>query len=237
MVATFNVLYLLDANQISDVLRVNFMLLIMSIQNVYSCKLMGLLSEGKKIKIIQIFQVGILFCFASFFIFLNMRSNKKCQIFHVKDKNDDKWPPACNAEGVMESMAAAALSKAPPNLSCSLRHDAVKPSPICSPHHRSLDVRRGRRRTAWRRASFSTPSTPSAAEAQAPGLYSAKVYELTKENVDLVLDDVRPYLIADGGNVDVVSVDDGVISLQLQGRTSFPIDPLYTSIQLLPSLP
>ncbi|XP_074568364.1 nifU-like protein 1, chloroplastic [Curcuma longa] len=117
----------------------------------------------------------------------------------------------------MESMAAAALSKAPPNLSCSLRHDAVKPSLICSPHHRSLDVRRGRRRTAWRRASSSTPSTPSAAEAQAPGLYSAKVYELTKENVDLVLDDVRPYLIADGGNVDVVSVDDGVISLQLQG--------------------
>jgi NifU-like domain len=43
------------------------------------------------------------------------------------------------------------------------------------------------------------------------------VYDLTVENVDRVLDDVRPYLISDGGNVDVVSVEDGVISLQLQG--------------------
>ncbi|OIT21965.1 PREDICTED: nifU-like protein 1, chloroplastic [Nicotiana attenuata] len=51
----------------------------------------------------------------------------------------------------------------------------------------------------------------------APGLYSAKQFELTPENVDLVLEDVRPYLISDGGNVDVVSVEDGVVSLQLQG--------------------
>ncbi|CAN4112720.1 unnamed protein product [Withania somnifera] len=50
-----------------------------------------------------------------------------------------------------------------------------------------------------------------------PGLYSAKQFELTPENVDMVLEDVRPYLISDGGNVDVVSVEDGVVSLQLQG--------------------
>ncbi|KAL6954306.1 NifU-like protein 1, chloroplastic [Sarracenia purpurea var. burkii] len=50
-----------------------------------------------------------------------------------------------------------------------------------------------------------------------PGLYSAKKFELTPQNVDMVLEDVRPYLIADGGNVDVVSVEDGVISLKLQG--------------------
>ncbi|CAO2818703.1 unnamed protein product [Amaranthus hypochondriacus] len=50
-----------------------------------------------------------------------------------------------------------------------------------------------------------------------PGLYSSKQFELTVKNVDLVLEDVRPYLIADGGNVDVISVDDGVITLQLQG--------------------
>lgn len=35
--------------------------------------------------------------------------------------------------------------------------------------------------------------------------------------MDLVLEDVRPYLISDGGNVDVVSVQDGVVSLKLQG--------------------
>ncbi|VVA21150.1 PREDICTED: nifU [Prunus dulcis] len=61
-------------------------------------------------------------------------------------------------------------------------------------------------------------SNPSAAaESPSPGLYSAKKYELTVPNVDLVLEDVRPYLIADGGNVDVVSVEDGVVSLKLQG--------------------
>ncbi|WP_369294297.1 NifU family protein [Klebsiella pneumoniae] len=37
----------------------------------------------------------------------------------------------------------------------------------------------------------------------------------------MVLEEVRPYLISDGGNVDVVSVVDGVISLQLQGHLSF----------------
>lgn len=49
------------------------------------------------------------------------------------------------------------------------------------------------------------------------GLYSAEQFELNAENVDKVLDDVRPYLIADGGNIDVVSVDDGIVSLKLQG--------------------
>ncbi|XP_027099719.1 nifU-like protein 1, chloroplastic [Coffea eugenioides] len=50
------------------------------------------------------------------------------------------------------------------------------------------------------------------------GLYSAAdQFELTPENVDLVLQDVRPYLIADGGNVDVVSVQNGIVSLKLQG--------------------
>ncbi|KAM2062236.1 hypothetical protein ACFX1Q_047237 [Malus domestica] len=62
-------------------------------------------------------------------------------------------------------------------------------------------------------AFFQNPS----AESSSPGLYSAKQYELTVPNVDLVLEDVRPYLIADGGNVDVVSVEDGVVSLKLQG--------------------
>ncbi|KAE9615891.1 hypothetical protein Lal_00017670 [Lupinus albus] len=48
-------------------------------------------------------------------------------------------------------------------------------------------------------------------------LYSAQKFDLTATNVDLVLEDVRPYLISDGGNVDVVSVEDGVISLKLEG--------------------
>ena len=49
------------------------------------------------------------------------------------------------------------------------------------------------------------------------GFYSAVTRVLTPKNVDLVLNDVRPYLVADGGNVEVASVEDGVISLRLQG--------------------
>jgi len=60
-------------------------------------------------------------------------------------------------------------------------------------------------------------SNPSAPTGSSPGLYSAQKFELNARNVDLVLEDVRPYLIADGGNVDVVSVEDGVVSLKLQG--------------------
>lgn len=43
--------------------------------------------------------------------------------------------------------------------------------------------------------------------------------ELTLENVDLVLNEVRPYLIADGGNCSVAAVDKsaGVIYIQMEG--------------------
>jgi len=41
--------------------------------------------------------------------------------------------------------------------------------------------------------------------------------EMNVENVDKALEEVRPYLIADGGNVEVVNVDDGRISLRLEG--------------------
>ncbi|KAL4459185.1 hypothetical protein ABPG75_014050 [Micractinium tetrahymenae] len=42
--------------------------------------------------------------------------------------------------------------------------------------------------------------------------------EMTVEAVDKALDDVRPYLIADGGNVEVVAVESGRVMLQLQGN-------------------
>ena len=41
--------------------------------------------------------------------------------------------------------------------------------------------------------------------------------ELTEENVERVLDDVRPYLMADGGNVELVEIDGLVVYLRLQG--------------------
>ena len=41
--------------------------------------------------------------------------------------------------------------------------------------------------------------------------------DLTFENVDNVLDTVRPALMADGGNVELVDVEGGIIKLRLQG--------------------
>jgi len=38
-----------------------------------------------------------------------------------------------------------------------------------------------------------------------------------KERVEEVLDKVRPYLQADGGNVELVDVKDGIVSVRLQG--------------------
>jgi Fe-S cluster biogenesis protein NfuA len=42
--------------------------------------------------------------------------------------------------------------------------------------------------------------------------------DLTKEQVDGVLDKIRPSLIADGGNVELIDVKDGVVKLKLVGH-------------------
>ncbi|MGF1478931.1 MAG: NifU family protein [Cyanophyceae cyanobacterium] len=40
---------------------------------------------------------------------------------------------------------------------------------------------------------------------------------LTTENVENTLDEMRPYLMADGGNVELVDIDGPVVKLRLQG--------------------
>ena len=60
---------------------------------------------------------------------------------------------------------------------------------------------------------FSGGGGPQGGEAQAATAGSA----MTAESVNAVLDEVRPYLIADGGNVSVARVEDGVIDLELEG--------------------
>ena len=40
---------------------------------------------------------------------------------------------------------------------------------------------------------------------------------LTEENVEQVLDEMRPYLMADGGNVRLVEIDGPIVKLELQG--------------------
>lgn len=41
--------------------------------------------------------------------------------------------------------------------------------------------------------------------------------ELTPDNVEKVLDELRPYLMSDGGNVELVELDGPIVRLRLQG--------------------
>lgn len=40
---------------------------------------------------------------------------------------------------------------------------------------------------------------------------------LTKENVEQILDELRPYLMSDGGNVELVEIEGPIVQLRLQG--------------------
>jgi Fe-S cluster biogenesis protein NfuA len=40
---------------------------------------------------------------------------------------------------------------------------------------------------------------------------------LNNQNVETILDEMRPYLISDGGNVELVDIDGPIVKLRLQG--------------------
>ena len=46
---------------------------------------------------------------------------------------------------------------------------------------------------------------------------STETMALTLENVETVLDELRPFLMADGGNVVVVEIDGPIVKVRLQG--------------------
>ena len=56
-------------------------------------------------------------------------------------------------------------------------------------------------------AAEAAPTTPEASDPRA----------LTVENVERVLDELRPYLMADGGNVEIVEIDGPIVKVRLQG--------------------
>jgi len=47
---------------------------------------------------------------------------------------------------------------------------------------------------------------------------SCEELELTSENVEIVLDEVRPYLVADGGNCSFISLESGIVTIALEGN-------------------
>ena len=59
--------------------------------------------------------------------------------------------------------------------------------------------------------------SPFESDPELPAHAEGSSSELTRANVERVLDEVRPYLIADGGNVELVDIVDKTVRLQLQG--------------------
>jgi len=47
---------------------------------------------------------------------------------------------------------------------------------------------------------------------------STETMALTNENVEKVLDELRPFLMADGGNVEVVEIDGPIVKVRSAGR-------------------
>ena len=68
----------------------------------------------------------------------------------------------------------------------------------------------------WHLSRISCQVRMQKALAAAGEAHAGETPDLTPETVNAALDEVRPYLIADGGNVEVASVEEGVVFLRLQ---------------------
>jgi Fe-S cluster biogenesis protein NfuA len=64
---------------------------------------------------------------------------------------------------------------------------------------------------------ISTATTTTTTDSSTSTSASNEILDLTWENVELVLDGMRHYLIQDGGNVIIDDIDGPIVKLQLQG--------------------
>ena len=48
-------------------------------------------------------------------------------------------------------------------------------------------------------------------------IMSSDTLALTNDNVEKVLDELRPFLISDGGNVEIAEIDGPIVKVRLQG--------------------
>jgi Fe-S cluster biogenesis protein NfuA len=73
--------------------------------------------------------------------------------------------------------------------------------------------------TAYTTAYTAVATSPvePALEAAAGGAEELDPRALTLANVERALDELRPYLMADGGNVEVVEIDGPIVKVRLQG--------------------
>ncbi|KAI3445601.1 hypothetical protein Pfo_002266 [Paulownia fortunei] len=117
--------------------------------------------------------------------------------------------PSCSPSSSSAATTAAALFRRPPphkvprflgnRISVSRRVNLVRGA---SSHHIGIGLSSGSRLQGIKAVAMPD---------------SALELPLTEENVESVLDEIRPYLIADGGNVALHEIDGNVVKLKLQG--------------------
>ncbi|GMY05088.1 nifU-like protein 2, chloroplastic [Fagus crenata] len=110
---------------------------------------------------------------------------------------------------------------------CGRAHQALEPSSSSSSSSsrssKSWSFSLARRHNPVRRSSFCSDPFRFPSRSRSPVVKavatpnSAVELPLTAENVESVLDEIRPYLIADGGNVALHEIDGNVVRLKLQG--------------------
>ncbi|XP_031390937.1 nifU-like protein 2, chloroplastic isoform X2 [Punica granatum] len=118
-------------------------------------------------------------------------------------------PPSCWLRQALDPASSASTTStkvpAPPSRSSSLLGTRVSlgegSNPARQASCRSVPVRTP---VSRRRQAVATPDP-------------VVELPLTAENVESVLDEVRPYLIADGGNVALHEIDGNIVRLKLQG--------------------
>ncbi|KAI3525646.1 hypothetical protein L1887_04595 [Cichorium endivia] len=99
----------------------------------------------------------------------------------------------------------------------STSYSTISPSPKISPGF--LGSRISRVRVGSSSSKFRFPQVTRRKVIKAVATPESIVEELplTAENIESILDEIRPYLIADGGNVALHEIDGNIVRLKLQG--------------------
>mmetsp|Transcript_20404 Transcript_20404/g.35205 ORF Transcript_20404/g.35205 Transcript_20404/m.35205 type:complete len:232 (+) Transcript_20404:130-825(+) len=97
----------------------------------------------------------------------------------------------------------------------------IQPANVaCSTHHTSILTSTPKRSTLRMDTASAGPEVSPVAEAQQQSdatKTKVEVLDLTWDNVEKVLDEMRPYLMSDGGNVRIADIDGATVRLQLEG--------------------
>ena len=109
--------------------------------------------------------------------------------------------------GAKSSLGDGALQAAQPGQARSRASERAQKIQI-APDAKALSDRFDLRHLEWCQHAYQPMSTE--AVTQDP-------HALTLENVERTLDELRPYLMADGGNVEVVEIDGPIVKVRLQG--------------------